>query len=66
VSGQHYYYGASHLHYITTSTYRRVRVFDSERFKLRLASIFDELRTELGFKINGSTATFPCLSIATC
>ena len=52
MSRQHYYYGASHLHYITTSTCRRVRVFDSERFKLGLTSIFDELGTELGFKIN--------------
>jgi len=53
VSRQHHCYGASHLHYITTSTYRRARLFDSERFKLKFTTTFDELRAELGFKING-------------
>jgi len=27
------FYDANHLHYVTTSTYRRTRVFDSDRFK---------------------------------
>ncbi|HEY6291715.1 MAG TPA: transposase [Terriglobia bacterium] len=53
MSRQHHYYGANPLHYITTSTYRRAPVFDSERFKLRFTSTFDQLRTEPGFKING-------------
>jgi putative transposase len=43
----------NHLHYITTSTYRRARVFDSERFKGRFVSIWAELRDELGFRIVG-------------
>jgi hypothetical protein len=25
-----HYYGLNHLHYLTTSAYRRVRLFDSE------------------------------------
>jgi putative transposase len=46
-------YGLNHLHYITTSTYRRARVFDSERFKRRFVSTWAELRGELGFRIVG-------------
>jgi hypothetical protein len=30
--GRHLY-GLNHLHYITTSTYRRAQVLDSERFQ---------------------------------
>jgi putative transposase len=45
--------GLNHLHYITTSTYRRARVFDSERFKRRFVSTWAELRDELGFRIRG-------------
>jgi hypothetical protein len=28
-----HYYGLNHLHYLTGSTYRRARLFDSERFR---------------------------------
>jgi REP element-mobilizing transposase RayT len=48
-----HFYGLNHLHYITTSTYRRARVFDSERFKRRFVSTWAELRGELGFRIVG-------------
>jgi putative transposase len=53
VSRQHHYYGANHLHYLTRSIYRRVRVFDSERFRLNFTRALDHLRAELGFKIIG-------------
>jgi hypothetical protein len=32
------YYGLNHLHYLTTSTYRRARLFDSEAAR-RLAMV---------------------------
>ena len=51
---QHHYYGASHLHYLTANIYRRVRIFDSDRFKLKFTKTLDQLRGELGFKIIGS------------
>jgi REP element-mobilizing transposase RayT len=53
VPQQRHFYGLNHLHYITTSTYRRARVFDSERFKRRFVSTWAELRGELGFRIVG-------------
>lgn len=49
----HHYYGGNHLHYLTASTYRRVRIFDSERFKSHFIQTLGELREELGFRING-------------
>jgi hypothetical protein len=33
VPKQRHFYGLNQLHYITTSTYRRARLFDSQRFK---------------------------------
>jgi hypothetical protein len=50
---QKHYYGLHHLHYLTKSTYRRARVFDSERFKNQWVATLGELRRELGFKIVG-------------
>ena len=50
---QHHYYGASHLHYLTANIYRRARIFDSDRFKLKFTETLDQLRGELGFKIIG-------------
>jgi putative transposase len=47
------YYGANHLHYLTTSTYRRVRVFNSERWKRQFIATLGGLRAELGFRIVG-------------
>ena len=47
------YYGQNHLHYLTTSTYRRARVFDSERFKRHFIATLTDLRAELGFRIIG-------------
>ena len=48
-----HFYGQNHLHYLTASTYRRARIFDSERFKLKFVQTLDDLLTELGFKIIG-------------
>ena len=53
VPQQLHFYGLNHLHYITTSTYRRARVFDSERFKRRFVGTWAELRGQLGFRIMG-------------
>ncbi|MGO8733335.1 MAG: transposase [Terriglobia bacterium] len=38
---------------MTTSTYRRARLFDSERFRNQWVATLGELRRELGFKIVG-------------
>jgi putative transposase len=50
---QRHYYGLNHLHYITKSTYRCARLFDSERFKSQWIVTFGDLRRELGFRIVG-------------
>jgi hypothetical protein len=47
------YCGLDHLHYLTTSTYRHARVFDSHPFKLQFVRTLDELRSHLGFRILG-------------
>ena len=46
-------YGENHLHFLTPSTYRRVRLFDSEKFRRHWVQALGELRRELGFKIAG-------------
>jgi putative transposase len=48
-----HFYGQNHLHYLTANTYRRARIFDSDRFKLKFVQTLDKLRTELGFKMFG-------------
>jgi putative transposase len=53
VSRQRHYYGLNHLHYLTASTYRRARLFDSERFRKHFIQTLDELRSDLDFKILG-------------
>jgi len=53
VSELKHYYGLNHLHYLTTSTYRRARLFDSERFRKQWVVTLGELRRELGFQIIG-------------
>ncbi len=50
---QHHFYGGNHLHYLTSSTYRRARLFDSERFKGQFVGTLDDLRTEFDFRIIG-------------
>ena len=53
MSQPHRYYGGNHLHYLTTSTYRRARVFSSERFSRHFVATLGNLRQELGFRIIG-------------
>jgi REP element-mobilizing transposase RayT len=48
-----HYYGLNHLHYLTNSTYRRARLYDSERFRNQWVVTLGDLRRELGFKITG-------------
>lgn len=48
-----HFYDQNHFHYLTVSTYRRVRIFDSDRFKRKFVQTLGELRVELGFKISG-------------
>ena len=48
-----HFYDLNHLHYVTTSTYRRARLFDSERFKQKFIATLAEVRGELGFRIVG-------------
>jgi len=53
VPKQRHFYGLNQLHYITTSTYRRARLFDSERFKRQFVTTCRDLREELRFRIIG-------------
>ena len=53
VQRQHHYYGGNHLHYLTASTYRRVRLFDSERFRHHFVRTLDKLRAGQSFKLIG-------------
>lgn len=47
------HYEDNNLHYITCSTYRRTRVFDSDRFKLNFVETLRDVRNELEFKLVG-------------
>jgi len=47
------HYELNHLHYLTTSTYRRARLFDSKRFRDRWVETLGELREDLRFRIVG-------------
>jgi len=47
------YYGENDLHFLTTSTYRRARVFDFERFKLEFVATLAKLRAEQEFRLLG-------------
>jgi REP-associated tyrosine transposase len=50
---QRHYDGGSHLHFITASTYRRAKLFDSLRFRRHFIRALAELRAEFAFKIVG-------------
>ena len=50
---QRHCYGLNHLHYLTTSTYRRARLFDSGRFKRNFIAVLGALRAERGFRLVG-------------
>jgi len=53
VSHPIHYHGENRRHYLTANIYRRARIFDSDRFKLKLAQTLGDLRAELGFRIIG-------------
>jgi REP-associated tyrosine transposase len=53
VPRQRHYHNENHLHYLTANVYRRARIFDSDRFKLKFALTLGELRAELDFRIIG-------------
>jgi REP-associated tyrosine transposase len=53
VQRQHHYSEANHLHFITASTYSRVRLFDSPRFRERFIETLALLRTEFDFRLVG-------------
>lgn len=48
---QKHYDGDNHLRFLTRSTYRTVRLFDSVIFRRRWEQLSGDLRRELGFKI---------------
>ena len=58
---QKHFYGLNHLHYLTRSTYRRARLFDSERFKRRWVKTLGKLPREVGFQIIGYVLMPDCL-----
>ena len=47
------YYGQNHLHFITTSTYHRTRLFDAELFRNLFAQTLGEVRNSLQFRLIG-------------
>ena len=50
---QRHSYGLNQLHFITASTYRRARLFDSDRFRREFVATLTGLRAELSFKVIG-------------
>ena len=50
---QHHHYGENHLHFITTSTYRRVQLFRSVSFCEAFIRTLDHLRTKQEFRLLG-------------
>lgn len=47
------HYAPGELQFLTSSTYRRARLFDSERFRRDFVEILGELRREVGFHLIG-------------
>jgi hypothetical protein len=39
--------GQNHLHYLTANTYRKARIFDSDRYKRQFVQTLDGLRADL-------------------
>jgi len=48
-----HFYGRNHVHYLTANIYRKIRIFDSGRYKRKFVETLDDLRAELGFRIIG-------------
>jgi hypothetical protein len=53
VARPQHYYGLNHLHYRTASTYRRARIFGSERFKGHFTKTLNGLLSGPPHKENG-------------
>jgi REP element-mobilizing transposase RayT len=53
VQKQHHFYGGNHLHFISASTYRRVCLFNSPRFRKRFIQTLDQLRNEFDSRLVG-------------
>ncbi len=49
----HHFYGENHLHFLTASTYHRVRLFKSVSFCEEFIRTLDHLRPEQGFRLLG-------------
>ena len=50
---QRHYYGLNHLHFVTASTYRRARLFDSDRFRTQFVQTLADLRQQQDFRLFG-------------
>lgn len=50
---QRHHHAGNHLHFLTASTYRRARLFDSARFRQNFVRTLEEMRASLSFKITG-------------
>jgi putative transposase len=50
---QIHYYAENHLHFLTSSTYRRARLFDSDRFKHQFFLVLGQLRANTEFRLLG-------------
>ena len=53
MSQQHHFYEGNHLHFLTASTYRRARLFDSTLFKQMFVRNLDSVRIRLEFGLLG-------------
>jgi hypothetical protein len=60
-----HFYGENHLHYLTANTYRKARIFDSDRYKRKFVQTLGDLPTDLGFRITGYVL-IPRRGTATC
>ncbi|MDE3180242.1 MAG: hypothetical protein KGM47_11370 [Acidobacteriota bacterium] len=47
------FYSFHHLHFVTSSTYRPTRIFDSLRFREEFVVVLAALPVELGFHLIG-------------
>ena len=46
-----HFYCLNDVHCLTANTYRKARIFDSDRYKHKFVQTLDELRAELGCRI---------------
>jgi putative transposase len=47
------HFAPGQLQFLTTSTYRRARLFESDRFRLYFVEVLNQLRSETGFRLIG-------------